>query len=68
MSLSLGHHFVPSIIYKGGQATKPIIVVKISYELIQVKGFSMKSFTFLALARLSLLITCYNAASDLTLF
>ena len=50
MSLSLGHLFVPSIIYKGGQATKPIIVVKMSCELIQVKGSSMKSFTFLALA------------------
>ena len=37
-----------SIIYKGGQAIKPIIVMKMSCELIQVKGFSMKNFTFLA--------------------
>ena len=40
------------LICKGGQVTKPIIVVKIPYELlciIQVKGFLIKSFNFLAL-------------------
>ena len=37
---------------EGGQVTKSIIVVKMSCELlyiIQVKGFSLKSFDFLAL-------------------
>ena len=45
--------FSPSIIYKGGQVTKPIIVVKMSYELlyvIQVKEILIKIITFLALA------------------
>ena len=40
------------LIYKGGQVTKPIIVVKIPYELlciIQVKGFLIKCFNFLTL-------------------
>ena len=47
--------FVPSIIYKGGQLTKPIIVVKMSELLyiIQVKG---EKFIFLALFDMLLLI------------
>ena len=47
--------------YKGGQVTKPIIVVKMSCELliyiIQVKGFLIKSFTFLALLDIKALVT-----------
>ena len=47
----------PFLYHQGGQVTKPIIVVKMPCGLlyvIQVKGFLIKSFNFLALLDIKL--------------
>ena len=65
--MSLGHHFCAIIFYKGGQVTKPIIVMKMPCKLlyiIQVKGFLKSVLTSLPYLISKFLVTIYNAASD----